>query len=143
VKVAVIGSRNYPGLHLVAEHIAALSDGDGIITGDAVGMDSAAYAAAQARQLQTHVYAAELQRHGRKLDQSALSRSSTRQTNSSLSGMDNPKAPRTASVSPERRASSLPSFLLMKSKRTPSFQLTPCAYSHAIITSIHTNRFGR
>jgi hypothetical protein len=49
VVVAVVGSRDYPRLDLVRAYVATLQPGDTLITGDAGGVDSAAYKTARAR----------------------------------------------------------------------------------------------
>ena len=49
VVVAVVGSRAYPRLDLVRSYIASLQPGDGVITGDAPGVDQTAFKVARAR----------------------------------------------------------------------------------------------
>jgi hypothetical protein len=65
MKVAVIGSRTYPKLHLVRKLIETLPEGCILISGGARGVDTVAEEAARARGLTVQVFPAEWRKYGR------------------------------------------------------------------------------
>ena len=65
MRVAVVGSRDYPKLHEVKEYIATLGRGDVIITGGARGVDRMAEACAKERQLSVVVHYPDWNKYGK------------------------------------------------------------------------------
>jgi len=53
VRIAIVGSRNYPALDEVAEYVASLPPDTIVVSGGADGVDTAAYNAARAVGLET------------------------------------------------------------------------------------------
>jgi hypothetical protein len=64
-QVAVVGSRDYRRLDLVRDFVLRLPDGSTVVSGGARGVDQTAVNVAKARGLQTMVFQADWQRHGR------------------------------------------------------------------------------
>lgn len=65
MKVAIVGSRQYDHLDLVAQYVAQLPEGTVVLSGGALGVDQAAAAAARARGLEVHEYLPEYEKFGR------------------------------------------------------------------------------
>ena len=66
MRVAIVGSRDYPDLIKVREYVDSLPDDTVIITGGARGVDSEAESAARSRGLSVVIHEAEWNRHGKK-----------------------------------------------------------------------------
>lgn len=64
-RVAVVGSREYPDLVMVAKCVRALFPGTVVITGGAQGVDKTAEKAARIYGLAVEVYHADWKKHGR------------------------------------------------------------------------------
>jgi len=65
-KIAVIGSRNYPRMDLVAHFVFGLSGSVTIISGGAHGVDSVAENVARDRNMKLIIFPAEWQRYGKR-----------------------------------------------------------------------------
>lgn len=65
LKVAVVGSRNYPNLREVEEFVNSLPDGTVVISGGARGVDQTAERAARRRGLQVEIYKPDWKKYGR------------------------------------------------------------------------------
>lgn len=59
MRVAIVGSRDYPDLEAVDEYVADLNDDDVVVSGGAQGVDSRAAKAARARGLKVVEYHAQ------------------------------------------------------------------------------------
>jgi len=66
VRVAVVGSRDYPDLAQVGRYIRALPRGTVVVSGGARGVDSRAESAARNAGLVTDIYLADWDLHGKK-----------------------------------------------------------------------------
>lgn len=67
MKIAIVGSRNYPDLKEVAKYVEEqLQDGDVVISGHAFGVDRAAEFAALKRGLKVEVFPADWKKYGKK-----------------------------------------------------------------------------
>ena len=65
VRVAIVGSRDFPDLALVAQYVVTLEPADIIISGGARGVDTAACTAADVHGLQCFVYLPDWRTHGK------------------------------------------------------------------------------
>lgn len=65
MRLAIIGSREYPDLQEVADFVKALPDGTVIVSGGAKGVDTAAAEAARARGLEVVEFRPNYKLHGR------------------------------------------------------------------------------
>lgn len=65
MRVAIVGSRDYPNLDEVREYVMSLPDDTIVITGGARGVDQTAELAARARGLTVVVHEAEWQKYGK------------------------------------------------------------------------------
>lgn len=65
MKIAIIGSRNYPNQRQVVRYVKALPSGCIVISGGARGVDSWAEEAAKARGLETIVFLPEWDKYGK------------------------------------------------------------------------------
>ena len=65
MRLAVVGSRAYPRLDLVAQYVAALPDGTVVVSGGAKGVDQVAASAARARGLEVAVHLPDWRTYGR------------------------------------------------------------------------------
>jgi len=65
MKVAIVGSRTYPRLELVATYVLSLPDTTVIISGGAQGVDKTAEQVARYRHLKVEIYPAEWNKWGR------------------------------------------------------------------------------
>ena len=66
MRIAIVGSRDYPDLAKVRDYVNSLPDDTVIITGGARGVDSEAESAARASGLTVVIHEAEWHLHGRK-----------------------------------------------------------------------------
>jgi len=66
MNVAIVGSRNFPGLHRVDKFVAGLPDDCVVVSGGARGVDSRAQAAATARGLTVIVHHADWETYGKR-----------------------------------------------------------------------------
>jgi hypothetical protein len=66
MKIAIIGSRDYPNLQEVQQYVQdQLNEADVVISGGARGVDRTAEMAAKARGLKTEIYLPDWQRYGK------------------------------------------------------------------------------
>ena len=65
-KIAIVGSRHFPALHLVEMFVGDLPQNSIVISGGAAGVDASAAQAATARNMETMVFNADWEEHGRK-----------------------------------------------------------------------------
>jgi hypothetical protein len=65
VRVAIVGSRDYPNLDEVRDYVDSLPIDTVIITGGARGVDKAAELAARARGMEVVIHGAEWNKHGK------------------------------------------------------------------------------
>ena len=65
MRIAIVGSRNYPRLDLVVEFVVLLPEGTVVGSGDACGVDQMAVSAAKACGLKTVEHLADWALHGR------------------------------------------------------------------------------
>lgn len=65
MRVAVVGSRDFPDLATVKDFVNLLPNGSVIVSGGARGVDTAAYEAALERGLGTKIYYADWEKHGK------------------------------------------------------------------------------
>lgn len=65
MRLAIVGSRGFRHLELVGEFVNRLKPETVVVSGDAIGVDQAAVAAAKARNLATEVFPADWKKHGR------------------------------------------------------------------------------
>jgi YspA, cpYpsA-related SLOG family len=65
MKIAIVGSRDFPQLERVDAFVDALSPGDVVVSGGARGVDSRAERRARARGLEVVIIPADWDRHGR------------------------------------------------------------------------------
>ena len=65
MRIAIVGSRDYPRLDLVARYVAALPDGTVVVSGGARGVDSVAAGAARARGLEVAEHLPDWKTYGR------------------------------------------------------------------------------
>ena len=66
MRIAIVGSREFPEMDMVREFVAALPSDAVVISGGARGVDSVAEEAAGTRGLETVIFPAEWDRHGKK-----------------------------------------------------------------------------
>jgi hypothetical protein len=66
VKVAIIGSRNYPNLDAVSRYVAGLPDGTIVVSGGALGVDHRAECEARYRGLETIIHRPAYRTFGRR-----------------------------------------------------------------------------
>jgi Predicted Rossmann fold nucleotide-binding protein involved in DNA uptake len=65
MRIAIIGSRDYIDLERVRNYVNSLPEDTIIVSGGARGVDSAAESAARARGLQTIIFPADWEAHGK------------------------------------------------------------------------------
>ena len=65
MRVAIVGSRDYPDLEAIDEYVADLNDDDVVVSGGAPGVDSRAAEAARKRGLEVVEYPAQWDVFGR------------------------------------------------------------------------------
>jgi len=65
VRVAIVGSRDYPNLEEVREYVMSLPDDTVVVTGGARGVDKTAEVAARERGLKVVVHEAEWNKYGK------------------------------------------------------------------------------
>jgi NAD(P)-dependent dehydrogenase (short-subunit alcohol dehydrogenase family) len=65
VRIAIVGSRDYPNLNAVTEYVFNLPDETVIVTGGARGVDRAAEFAALRRGMTVQIFEAEWERYGK------------------------------------------------------------------------------
>lgn len=65
MRVAIVGSRNYPDLGAVRDYVLRLALDDIVVSGGATGVDHVAEMAARYRCLPTWIYPADWKRHGK------------------------------------------------------------------------------
>lgn len=65
MKVAIVGSRDWPDLQMVIDYVNQLPNGTKVISGGARGVDTVAVDAAKARGLETLVFLASWDTHGK------------------------------------------------------------------------------
>ena len=66
MRIGIVGSREYPKLHLVRSYVSKLDKDTVIISGGAAGVDKAAEEAAKEFGLETKIYLAEWETYGRR-----------------------------------------------------------------------------
>lgn len=65
IKVAIVGSRNFNNLNLVEEYVNNLPESSVVVSGGAIGVDTAAVDAAKKRGLKTVVFLPQWEKYGK------------------------------------------------------------------------------